>query len=148
MTSLRLSGFSDLLSIALVWPSCRFCLAYNCAVAICLFSASHRSTVDQVGDVLKEVLFSAINKSGKSPKKLCPERIHSFAEDTPVDRLHCYHQRSDPVTSVIIPDSLVTETVSLIPETIRATSSSYEKPEPRDRRLASDSFEAFLDEVM
>ncbi|CAB3981260.1 Hypothetical predicted protein [Paramuricea clavata] len=112
-----------------------------------------RSTVDQVGDVLKEVLFSAINKSGKSPKKLCPERIHSFAEDTPVDRLPCYHQRSDSVTSVIIPDSLVTETVSLIPETIRAVSTSsihlsYEKPEPRDRRLASDSFEAFLDEVM
>ena len=102
---------------------------------------------------MREVLFSAIKDSEKSPKKLCPERIiSSFAEDTPADKLP--HQRSDSVATVIIPDSFVPETVSLVPETIRTVSSihsSCEEPEPREtRRLerSSDSFEAFLDEIM
>ena len=107
------------------------------------------------GEVLKEVLFSAINESEKSPKKLCPERIPSFAEDTPTDKMPCSHQASDNVPSVIIPDSLVPETISLVPETIRtmstsSTHSGNEESEPRERRLSkpSDSFDAFLDEMI
>ena len=69
----------------------------------------------------------------------------------------CSNQTSSSsVPSVIIPDSLlVPETISLVPETVRtvsatSTHSSSEEPELPERRVhkASDSFDAFLDEII
>ncbi|XP_028391391.1 uncharacterized protein LOC114516188 [Dendronephthya gigantea] len=114
--------------------------------------------VDLEGEILKETLFSAINQSGNAHKKLCPERIPSFAEETPSDKLSGSDQGNDLVIdhTIVIPSSLVPETVTFVPETIRSvsTSSSHASCEERVEetrgrgRFEVDSFEAFLDEVI
>ena len=124
-----------------------------------IFLEIHRSTGDEnQKDVLEEILFSAINPSEKSPKKICRESLPSFAEETPTDKMPTCssHERTDTVASIIIQDSLVPETVSIIPETLpsvstSSTHSSCEEAGPSERgRLdnTNDSFEAFLDEII
>jgi hypothetical protein len=96
--------------------------------------------------VLKKV---RANK-GKLCTKVCHEKISpSFAESTATDK-SC-HQTTDPVTSVIIPDFLVHETISVVPETIPSLSTTSIREETTKERRSqknSNSFEAFLNEVI
>ena len=103
----------------------------------------------QEDDVFKEALFSAIK--GKLCRKVCDESmVPSFSEDTPTHKLS--RHMGVPVTSIVIPDSLVRETVSVVPDTTRTVSTTltHEEQETKERRSHrnSDSFEAFLDEMI
>ena len=98
--------------------------------------------------MFKEALFSDIK--GKLCRKVCHESIlPSFSEDTPMQKLP--HHMGVPVTSIVIPDSLVRETISVVPETIRTVSTTltHEEQETKERsQRNSDSFEAFLNEMI
>ena len=86
-------------------------------------------------------------------KKVCSERLCSFAEETPPEKMS--KDDCEQVT-VIIPDSLVPETVSLVPETEQSELESASRETLRENSGHEErttvnqyqSFEDLLDELM
>ena len=71
-------------------------------------------------DILEELIFGREEGDGKRHKKLRTERLPSFAEETPPEKLARKLEEDACADTVIIPDSLVPETVTVIPESIES----------------------------